>query len=262
VTEHSYIHGTDPEEQKRLTLLNRLTNQAFLDFLQLTDRTKILEIGCGLGILTSAVSELNPNGEVYGIEASPEQLSQAAPGRANLHFLRGDAHHLPFEKDTFDLAYCRYVLEHVANPASVVKEAYRVLRPEGRFLVCECNIAVSQLYPDCPTFDSVLRKLGDLQSQLGGDAYIGKKLYAIFKQSGFRKIESSLQPEIHHAGTAGFEGWLENLAGNIRSCENALIDGKLATRDEIDAAYRELVQLASMDYAAAYFYWNRIVGVK
>lgn len=43
-----------------------------------------------------------------------------------------DAHHLPFGKESFDLVIANVVLEHVENPAQVVKEIYRVLKKGGR----------------------------------------------------------------------------------------------------------------------------------
>ncbi len=52
---NTYIHGTDSAEQERLTLLNRLTNQAFSDFLVLNDARSILEIGSGLGLLAEQI---------------------------------------------------------------------------------------------------------------------------------------------------------------------------------------------------------------
>ena len=51
MTEAAYIHGTSPEEQARLALLNDLTNESFLQFLEHGRTSSILDVGCGLGIL-------------------------------------------------------------------------------------------------------------------------------------------------------------------------------------------------------------------
>src|SRR5258708_913408 len=51
VPDASYIHGTDPVEQKRLTELNRLTNASFIQFLDLSSDSNVLEVGSGLGLL-------------------------------------------------------------------------------------------------------------------------------------------------------------------------------------------------------------------
>ena len=194
---NAYIHGTSSTEQERLTILNRLTNRSFIDFLALADARSILEIGSGLGILTEQVADLVPDREVWGIEYSPEQLAAArARRRPNLHFIQGDAHRLPFKDERFDVVYCRYVLEHVANPLHVLREMHRVLKPEGKVFIEENNILVLVLYPDCPHFDAVWRQFARLQEQLGGDALIGKKLLPLLKTAGFQRIALSVAPEI------------------------------------------------------------------
>ena len=73
----TYIHGTGSEEQERLALLNRLTNQSFIEFLDLTDPRSILEIGSGLGILAAEVAAHHPKTDVWGIESATQQLEIA-----------------------------------------------------------------------------------------------------------------------------------------------------------------------------------------
>ena len=55
-TQDTYIHGTEPSEQKRLAALNRLTNEAFVRFLGVVPRMRALEVGSGLGILAAEVA--------------------------------------------------------------------------------------------------------------------------------------------------------------------------------------------------------------
>ena len=97
-----------------------------------------------------------------------------------------------------------------------------------------------------------------LQASLGGDSLIGKKLFGLFKAAAFGDIELSIQPEVHWHGSPGFEAWLRNLIGNIRSAETAMVMGGFSTDSEIDSAIAELYALISNEDAAAYFYWNRI----
>ncbi|MBA3766772.1 MAG: class I SAM-dependent methyltransferase, partial [Acidobacteria bacterium] len=76
-TTAAYIHGTDTSEQARLTLLNRLTNEPFIKFLELDERASVLEVGSGLGILAREIAERAPLGEIWGVEYSADQLSRA-----------------------------------------------------------------------------------------------------------------------------------------------------------------------------------------
>jgi len=259
----SYIHGTDSAEQERLALLNRLTNQSFIDFLALDRAHSILDLGSGLGILAEHVATLHPQSEVWGLEYAAEQLAVARNRhRPNLHFVQGDAHQLPFPDERFAVVYCRYLLEHVADPRQVLSEAYRVLLPGGKVCVQENNILALVLYPDCPQFETVWHQFARLQQQLGGDAEIGKKLLPLLKTVDFHHIELSIAPEIHHAGIVTFRSWVENLIGNVRSGAAALQERQLATREEITTAIAELEAFAEREDASLFFYWNRASGVR
>ncbi|MFL5341827.1 MAG: methyltransferase domain-containing protein [Gemmataceae bacterium] len=257
-----YIHGTARDEQERLAKLGELTDAAFLQFLELPPGGRVLDVGSGLGGLAREVARRVPGGEVWGIERSAEQLARAVADLPNLHFQQGDAHSLPFDDDSFDVAYCRYLLEHVADPVRVLREMRRVLKPGGRVFVQENNIFTNEFDPACPNFGRLWRTFACLQEALGGDALIGKKLFRLLSAAGFRDVRLSIQPEVHHFGSPNYRSWLENLAGNIRSAESALLERGLATDAEIRAAIDDLRRLMDDATGSAFFYWNRATGIK
>ncbi len=257
-----YIHGTTPEEQDRLARLNELTNEPFLRFLDLPPAGAILDVGCGLGILTRQVAQRGPNCEVWGVERSPDQLARAIADLPNLHFRGGDAHALPFDAGHFDVVFCRYVLEHVADPAAVLREMHRVLRPGGRAFAQENDILVTRFDPDCPHFDALWRRLARLQALLGGDALVGRRLLRLFRAVGFAEVQLSIQPEVHWQGTPTFQPWVENLIANAEPCAGPLIERGLASAEEVRRGIEELRGLLDDESASAFFYWNRATGVK
>jgi ubiquinone/menaquinone biosynthesis C-methylase UbiE len=105
----SYIHGTAPSEQQRLVQLNRLTNDAFVAFLNVAAGTQALEVGSGLGILAAAVASAADVVRVTGVEVSGAQLS-AATRRSRVSYVQADAQALPLADRTFDLVYARFLL--------------------------------------------------------------------------------------------------------------------------------------------------------
>ena len=121
-----YIHGTTVEEQSRLAKLNYLTNASFLEFVEVKETDQVLELGSGLGILAEKISQKLTTGRMTGIEISPEQIAKCPPENEKLVFVCGKAQDLPFEENTFNTVYCRYILEHVHDPIRVLKEANRV----------------------------------------------------------------------------------------------------------------------------------------
>ena len=257
-----YVHGTEATEQERLRKLNELTNPPFLAFLDLKPKEQVLEIGSGLGILSHEAAAQVAPGRVVGIEYSPDQLAKVNVKLDNLEFVRGDAHNLPFADNSFDVVYCRYVLEHVADVSKVVSEMRRVLKTGGRACVQENDCFVFQLYPVCPTWDTLWARFCELQSELGGDAYVGRKLYTHFKAAGFSRIELSLQQEFHYAGTSWFEIWMRNALSILETSGNDLIAHQMATRDDMTRVRSEIERFIALPDAAAYFYWNRALAIK
>jgi SAM-dependent methyltransferase len=262
MSEVGYIHGTTETEQQRLAALNRLANPSFLNFLELAQARSILEVGSGLGVLAREVALLAPNAEVVGVEYSNVQLSRTVPRPTNLRFIHGDAHRLEFADDRFDLVYCRWVLEHVADPVRVLKEMARVTRPGGRVFVQENDTAQQVYDPPVPSFDRVWRQLPVLQAQLGGDALIGRRLFRLMKEAGLTDVRVSMGAESYRAGEPGFFTWVENERAIIEGCAVEMAARGLASVAEIDTAIAELTALKERDDATSWFYWNRAVGVK
>jgi SAM-dependent methyltransferase len=258
-----YIHGTEKAEQSRLASLNKITNETFINYLAIDGRETILEVGSGLGILTNEIASKYPDCKIFSIEYYWSQIAEAKKNTlSNISFCQADAHSIPAKDESFDLVFCRYVLEHVANPSQVLSEMRRVLNNGGRIMVQENNILINDFYPDCPRFENIWNKFADLQSKLGGDAVIGKKLFPLLKDAGFKEIELSIEPEIHYSGSPYFRSWVENLIGNIRSCESGLLMYGLATQEEIESSVAELEAFTERNDATALFYWNRAKAVK
>lgn len=93
-----------------------------LSVLGLSERDRVLDVGCGTGELTSVLRE-EVAGEVIGCDADPILLTHTHPP-----VVAGDAHRLPFPDDTFDLVVCQALLINLQEPTAALAEFARVSR--------------------------------------------------------------------------------------------------------------------------------------
>lgn len=95
---------------------------------------RILDVGCGAGFLSNALAAQGLN--VTGVDISEESLAVAKryDQTRTVVYQTADAYHLPFPNESFDVLTAMDFLEHVDEPARVIKEFSRVLKPNGIFI--------------------------------------------------------------------------------------------------------------------------------
>lgn len=93
------------------------------------DGANVLDIGCGSGFSIEKI--LSGNFNVYGIDTTQELIAYAKKTRPDYHFQVGYAESLSFEDNFFDAIFYLDVIEHLKDPTLSLKEARRVLKPEG-----------------------------------------------------------------------------------------------------------------------------------
>jgi ubiquinone/menaquinone biosynthesis C-methylase UbiE len=91
---------------------------------------RVLDLGCGAGDSVELFRSLEPRVRWTGadIEQSPEVAERT---RTDADFVTFDGERLPFPDRSFDLVYCKQVLEHVHHPRLLLAEVARVLAPDG-----------------------------------------------------------------------------------------------------------------------------------
>jgi len=110
--------------------------------LDLKDGMRVLDIGCGVGGPQREISRFS-GAKVTGVNISELQVAKGKKynkqyGLDHLcDMMVGDFHKLPFEDGTFDAVYCIEASCHSPHREKVFAEAYRVLKPDGRFLTTE-----------------------------------------------------------------------------------------------------------------------------
>ncbi len=132
--------AADPQLQAML--------ESYLSEIELPDSAQILEVGSGTGAVARRLARLAQADRVVGVDLSPVFLAKArelADGIDNLSFEEGDGRSLPFDDSSFDLVVLHTLLCHVPEPEIAVREALRVLKPEGAVAVFDCDFSTASL---------------------------------------------------------------------------------------------------------------------
>jgi len=88
--------------------------------------SSILDAGCGEGFTLDVLRKKFPSAFLQGVDISEPALQMARDQFPCLNVSSGDIHQLPFLDQAFELVVCTEVLEHLAQPASALKELCRV----------------------------------------------------------------------------------------------------------------------------------------
>lgn len=100
---------------------------------------RILDIGCGKGrYLKNLIDDL-PDSQCYGVDISKKVIAEKT--NQNIVWEEGSLTHIPFRDNNFAMAYTCEALEHAVDIKSAIREMARVVRPDGRIVIVDKNIA-------------------------------------------------------------------------------------------------------------------------
>jgi len=145
----------------------------------------VLDLGSGGGIdVLLSAKRVGPSGKAYGLDMTDEMLvlaneNKKRAGAENVEFLRGEIEHIPLPDNSVDVVISNCVINLSADKAQVLREAFRVLKPGGRFAVSDV-VTRGEILPEIRK--SVLLWVGCVAGALDETDYRNKLQAAGFEQ--------------------------------------------------------------------------------
>ena len=143
-----------------------------LEYLDIDDDDRVLDVGCGTGFGTEGL--LDHTEHVHGLDQSVHQIEKAWQKLGKygpVRFYRGDAERLPFKDNTFDLVWSSGSIEYWPDPVTALAECRRITKPGGQVLIVGPN------YPS----NTVFQKLADAFMLF----YDEEEADRMFREAGF-----------------------------------------------------------------------------
>lgn len=191
-----YVHGYSGRERERLgdqadTLVELLHSDTFYP-----SGSKVLEVGCGVGAQTITLAKRSPDATIVAMDISEDSLEAArekirSAGFENVEFQQADVYSMPFEPNAYDHVFVCFVLEHLTNPREALAQLKQVLKPGGTITVIEGDHGSAYFHPESPYARKAIQCLIELQTRAGGDSLIGRSLYPLLLEAGFRDVRVS-----------------------------------------------------------------------
>ena len=191
-----YVHGYSDRERARLadqagTLVDLLHSDT-----SYPSGSAVLEVGCGTGAQTVTLARRSPGARIVAVDISEGSLAAAresmrSAGVGNVTFQQADVYSMAFAPGAFDHLFACFVLEHLPRPREALERLGRVLKPGGTITVIEGDHGSTYFHPESPHARQTIRCLIELQARAGGDSLIGRRLYPLLLESGFRDVTVS-----------------------------------------------------------------------
>jgi ubiquinone/menaquinone biosynthesis C-methylase UbiE len=169
----------------------------------------VLDLGSGGGIdVLLSARRVGPTGKVYGLDMTDEMLALARENQRqaeveNVEFMKGEIENIPLPDNSVDVVISNCVINLSADKERVLREAFRVLRPGGRFAVSD--VVVRGEAPDAVR-QSMLLWVGCIAGALEEQDYRAKMLSAGFTDVDFETTRTyNVEDARHFLAEAGVD---------------------------------------------------------
>jgi ubiquinone/menaquinone biosynthesis C-methylase UbiE len=261
-----YSLGSSAGESSRLQRQAqelRAANTQLLDRAKLGPACSAIDLGCGpWGILDLLSARVGPTGRVVGVDADPTHVAMATEMAAtrelgNVEVLAADARNTGLESSSFDVVHARTLLVNIPQPAEVVQEMVRLVKPGGWVLSFEPDCESSVCYPANAAYDRLVDMFAPVFTRNGADWRIGRRVAELYRAAGLVDVQVETRADAHPHGHTRRTIRVDL----IRSMRRDILELGLATDAELDQLFAAaLTHLDNPDTVVMPHMWFLVSG--
>jgi SAM-dependent methyltransferase len=220
----------------------------------------LADVGCGPGFFAEKLAaEVLTQGTVVGVDidgAMIEEARRRTAGAPRLAFHHGTAQRIPLPDASVEVAYARFLFQHLSDPGPVLAEMQRIVRPGGLVVVGDTDDGGLLVHPAPSGFEAFLAASRDAQVARGGDRQVGRKLKGMLVARGLRDVRASTQVlSSDEIGSAA-------LIGIAVGFKAGVLKPPFADPAEVRRVLADLTELAAepgfYGHALGYLAWGRV----
>ncbi len=246
-----YMLATGCEAVTRLKLLDEIFGSGSRDLLNqagLAPGMRVTEIGCGTGLVAMWLAGVvGMAGFIAAVDANSAQLavarrSAAAAGLKNISFHAASAYDTGLRRESFDMAYSRFLMCHLVEPVKALAEMRALLKPGG-VLVCEDHDDGGiRSEPPTRAYKRLVEISEAVNRARGLDSHIGLKLPRLVREAG------CTMPEVMVKQIALLRGAAKHFwEMTLREAAPAIFSAGASTPEELNLICGEMQAIANDD---------------
>jgi SAM-dependent methyltransferase len=165
-----------------------------------------IDLGCGpAGVLALLAERVGSTGRVVGLDSDPAHVALARDfarerGLAQVTVVQADASQTGLPADSFELVHARTLLINLPEPAAVVAEMARLVKPGGHVLVQEPDLIARICYPADAAWARMAELFQTVIRRDGADPFIGRRLPTLLREAGLVDIGVEARADIYPPG--------------------------------------------------------------